>query len=96
MGQEIEIIEVGNSLSEMERMQRNFTLMTQATKSLMVDKLDFGVIPGVSKPSLFKPGAEKLRMLFAFETKTERTGETLDLQAGFYDVTYLVSVFDNA
>lgn len=93
---EIEIVEVGNGVSAVETMKRNYTLMTEATKSLMVNGVDFGVIPGVSKPSLMKPGAEKLRMLFAFETKTERTGEEMDIPSGFYDVTYKVSVFDRA
>jgi hypothetical protein len=41
-------------------------MLVEYTKSLMVKDQDFGVIPGVSKPCLYKAGAEKLLSLFGF------------------------------
>jgi hypothetical protein len=41
-------------------------MLVEYTKSVMVKDQDFGVIPGVSKPCLYKAGAEKLLSLFGF------------------------------
>ncbi len=41
-------------------------MLVEYTKSVMVRDQDFGVIPGVSKPCLYKAGAEKLLSLFGF------------------------------
>lgn len=49
---------------------------------------DFGIIPGVAKPSLWKPGAEKLILLLNLTVKIERTGEILDLDKQFYSCSY--------
>src|SRR5262245_22185428 len=38
--------------------------MVEYVQTLMVEGVDFGTIPGSSKPSLYKPGAEKLCTLF--------------------------------
>ena len=42
--------------------RRNF--MTEVARNLMVSGVDFGVIPGTNKPTLLKPGAERLSTLF--------------------------------
>lgn len=38
--------------------------MVSFVKQIMVDGIDFGVIPGTDKPTLLKPGAEKLLSFF--------------------------------
>lgn len=38
-------------------------------KSVMIRDVDYGVIPGTQKPTLMKPGAEKLCMLFKLSTR---------------------------
>lgn len=48
-----------------EDVRKNTKLVKKILKEAMVDKVDYGVIPGCGdKASLFKPGAEKLMMLF--------------------------------
>ena len=48
-----------------EDVRKNTKLVKQILREAMVDKVDFGLIPGCGdKPSLFKPGAEKLMLLF--------------------------------
>src|SRR5215831_9593868 len=42
--------------------RRNF--IVEVTKNLMTEGVDFGTIPGGSKPTLLKPGAERLCTLF--------------------------------
>lgn len=49
-----------------------------------------------NKPSLLKPGAEKLRLVFGLQVEFTRTGETLDLEKDFYDVNYSCSIKDKA
>lgn len=40
------------------------TAMYQMLKEVMIDGTDYGTIPGTPKPSLWKPGAEKLLQMF--------------------------------
>ena len=42
----------------------------EAMKKAMVADVDYGVIPGTQKPTLLKPGAEKLAVLFQFDVQT--------------------------
>lgn len=44
--------------------RRRYEQLTEFVKELMIDGTDFGVVPGSSKPTLFKPGAEKLTTFF--------------------------------
>jgi ribosomal protein L37AE/L43A len=52
-----------------------------ASQNAMVENVDYGVIPGTDKPTLLKPGAEKLGVLFQLDVQLanekERDGEHL-------------------
>jgi hypothetical protein len=54
---------------------------------------DFGYIPGVEKPSLFKPGAEKINMLMGLSTEYAIMDKTEDYDKGFfaYNVRCIIS-----
>lgn len=61
---------------EFRDIRKNTQLVKKALQEVMVEKVDYGKIPGCGdKPGLFKPGAEKLMLMFklgAFpETKNE-------------------------
>lgn len=43
-----------------EQARRRLTEIQQFVREAMVQDLDYGVIPGTKKPTLYKPGAEKL------------------------------------
>ena len=45
---------------------------------------DYGVIPGTGKPTLLKPGAEKLIMLLGLTSEFEILDSTRDFDAGFF------------
>jgi hypothetical protein len=49
------------------------TLIQKAMHSVMKKEEHYGVIPGTQKPTLFKPGAEKLCMLFRLAPSYELT-----------------------
>lgn len=45
---------------------------------------DFGTIPGCSKPTLLKPGAEKILMLMGLQSTYEILDSTRDFETGFF------------
>lgn len=49
---------------QVAEIRTNINLMVETMKSVMKDKVHYGVIPGVDKPSLFKAGAEKIMAIF--------------------------------
>jgi hypothetical protein len=65
--------------------------LTQFVRELMVEGTDYGTIPGTDKPTLYKPGAEKLNTLFGFssrfivaEKETDWTGANHNGEPFFY------------
>lgn len=61
-------------LQELERFKRE----------IMVPDVDYGVIPGTPKPTLLKPGAEKLSVAFGLAPVFEVTGRIEDWDRGFF------------
>jgi predicted RNA-binding Zn-ribbon protein involved in translation (DUF1610 family) len=58
----------------------------QLQKEVMVNGEDYGVIPGTNKPTLLKPGAEKLCQLLNFSTRVEKVIRELPNGHREYDV----------
>lgn len=56
------------SLSEVKS---RLDLLQEFVKSYMVPDEDYGIIPGTDKPSLLKPGAEKLCDIYGFSKKVD-------------------------
>src|SRR5579864_8027152 len=55
-------------LSVTEAVQRRSAIV-DFVREVMKPDVDFGVIPGTQKPTLLKPGAEKLCTLFGLTTR---------------------------
>lgn len=62
----------------------NFQVMVE--KNLTKDQ-DFGVIPGTGKPTLLKPGAEKIQMLMGVTSEYEVINKIEDYEKGFFAYT---------
>lgn len=60
--------------------------------SVMRDGVDYGTIPGVPKPSLFKPGAERLMHAFGFGSTVELIRFTEDWEGPLFSYTYRAGV----
>jgi len=43
------------------------------------DNIDYGLIPGCKKPSMYKPGAEKVCLAFNLDAMMEKDNEVLDM-----------------
>jgi len=89
--------EVGFNLpitqADVDALTEQRKLFFKFVQSQLRPNIDAGTIPGTDKPSLYKPGAEKLARLFGLGVKYRRTGETFDRDKNFASFTYKASVF---
>ena len=68
----------------LEEANRRVAMLKEFVREHMVEGEDYGVIPGASnKPTLFKPGAEKLNAIFGLAPLVEITSRVEDWDAGF-------------
>ena len=75
-------ISIEDSKGRLKEMQRFIA-------ELMKDGIDYAVIPNTSgKPTLLKPGAEKLNQIFGFYPEFFKLNETIDHTTPFYYVEY--------
>lgn len=68
----------------LSEMKQKLDLVQKFFKDIMVKDVDYGVIPGTQKPSLYKPGAEKLCELYNFAIIIAEKDEEKDLKTGYY------------
>ena len=70
-------------------------LTSQFTKQVMKSGIDYGVIPGTGqKPTLFKPGAEKLTTLFKLSPSFLPLQSITDFDKGFFYFQYQCDLRD--
>lgn len=76
-----------------EALQRRNSLV-EFTKKIMEKDVDYGVIPGTGtkdnpgKPTLLKPGAEKLCAFFGLSPRFEDCGSVVAFERGFFHYSY--------
>lgn len=76
----IDILDVNASTRNME----TINLFRQAVQRELKPGHDYGIIPGTSKPTLFKPGAEKIVMMMGLSSRFEIMVMTEDYDKGFF------------
>jgi len=70
------------------------TRMLQSfVKDMMIKNVDYGIIKGCSKPSLLKPGAEKLCEIFGFSKQIEVLNRIEDWDKGLFHYEIKVTLF---
>ena len=75
----------------LEEAKRRVKMLQEFVREQMVEGEDYGIIPGTgNKPTLFKPGAEKLNAIFGLAPIVEVVSRVEDWDAGF--VAYEVKV----
>jgi hypothetical protein len=72
--------------------QRRIVGFHALIQTLLVKDIDYGVIPGVAKPTLLKPGAEKIAMELGLAPNYSVNDRTLDLVSGFIRYEILCSL----
>lgn len=91
-----EIITVETSaITAVESARLHYRQMTQFVREMMVKDVDYGVIPGTSKPTLLKPGAEKLCKLFSLRPTYELVKSVEDFETPLFYFHYRCSLYHN-
>lgn len=74
----------------------HYTVMAAFVKAQMQKDIDYGVIPGTgSKPTLLKPGAEKLCRLFNLRPQLELVQSVVDFDKPLFHYHYRVALYRN-
>lgn len=76
-----------DALANQRKMLKTFTA-SQLTK-----EVDYGIIKGTPKNSLFKPGAEKLQRLFGLGCRFVQTDKEVDRRENYASYTYKCEVY---
>lgn len=82
-----------NSGLSLEAVKEHYQMFNQFKKDICKKDVDYGIIPGVKKPTLFQPGAQKLAKAFNLSTSIDETHRTVDPQTGFVSYEYVVTVY---
>lgn len=67
---------------------QHYKVMVRFVQTQMVKDIDYGVIPGTSKPTLLKPGAEKLSRLFSLSPSYELIHFVTDFEKPLFHYHY--------
>ncbi len=71
----------------------HYNVMVAFVKTQMQRDVDYGVIPGTSKPSLLKPGAEKLLRLFNLRPHFDLIQSVVDFDKPLFHYHYRCSLY---
>ena len=77
------------------RLKEQRKVLMEYISSQLKEGSDFGIIPGCKKPSLWKPGAEKLRTLFNLKITMNQEYRELDRDKNFGLFCYKAAVIYN-
>jgi hypothetical protein len=101
MGEALEVFPVNKTYSLIDSidldavastMQKINTMQTVIRQTLK-DGHDYGLIPGVQKPVMLKPGAEKICMIFGLNPEYDFLSNTEDYKAEFFSYTIRCTLF---
>ena len=87
----IENVEIEAFTEAMEKITRFQTLI----KSQLTENHDYGIIPGTKKPTLLKPGAEKILMLMGLTSEFDILDSTRDFETGFFQYQVKCRLYKN-
>jgi len=68
--------------------------LSEFYKAVMVKDVDFGLIPGTPKPSLYKSGAEMLCLRFGLSPRIQIIDKVFDVASGFVSYDILCQLFN--
>lgn len=71
-------------LKHVENTMRKISQFQAVVQNTLKEKKDYGVIPGTDKPTLLKPGAEKILMMMGLRSEFEIIDSTRDWEKGFF------------
>src|SRR5690606_19874522 len=78
--------------ARLQDMKQKISLVQAFFRDVMVQNEDYGVIPGTDKPTLLKPGAEKLCEFYGYSIHVTTEREEKDRETGYYDCAVKVTL----
>lgn len=81
------------SISQVQQTMQKITQFQKVIQDTLHQNHDFGVIPGTNKPTLLKPGAEKLLMMMGLRSEFEIVDSTRDFKEGFFQYQVRCKLF---
>jgi hypothetical protein len=82
----VSLQQIGNTLTKIAQFQ-------ELVHSQLKQNQDFGIIPGTPKPTLLKPGAEKIIMLMGLRSEFDIADSTRNWQEGFFQYQVRCKLF---
>ena len=79
-------------ITAFKSMMSKISQFQKLVRENLQDGKDYGTIPGTSKPTLFKPGAEKILMLMGLQSTYEIIDSTRDWKEGFFQYQNIRSI----
>lgn len=83
---QLERVEQAEGLLPVPAIKAQLSALHELMSSVLKDGVDYGTIPGVQKPSLWKPGAEKICTMFRLDPQYEIEHRILEPDFIMYDV----------
>lgn len=72
------------SIQQVENTMKKITQFQKVIQSTLHQNHDYGIVPGTQKPTLLKPGAEKILMMMGLRSEFEIVDSTRDFEKGFF------------
>lgn len=72
------------SLQQVEATMQKIAQFQQVIQKTLHQNHDYGIVPGTDKPTLLKPGAEKILMMLGLRSEFEIVDSTRDWGKGFF------------
>jgi len=72
------------SIQQVQATMQKITQFQKVIQSTLHQNHDFGIVPGTDKPTLLKPGAEKILMMMGLRSEFEIVDSTRDFEKGFF------------
>ena len=71
-------------IQQVQATMNKITQFQQVIQKTLHQGHDFGIIPGTEKPTLLKPGGEKILMMMGLRSEFEIVDSTRDFEKGFF------------
>lgn len=84
----VDIESIANTMNKIAQMQA-------VVQKTLKEKQDYGIVPGTNKPTLLKPGGEKICMLFGLNPEYEFLQTTEDYDKEFFSYNIRCTLFRN-
>ncbi len=80
-------------LTEVSGTMQKIAQFQQVVKTQLKQNHDYGILPGTPKPTLLKPGAEKIVMLLGLRSEFDVVDATRDFEKGFFQYQVKCSLY---